>query len=168
MWNFIARNGEFTVNVALVVNNVPVLGVVGIPVWNTLYSATSGKGAVKLEGDSVPRTLQHAGRSEGYICAESRFHPSPETAAFCAQYGITSLKTVGSSIKLCFIAEGEIDVYPRFQPTKEWDTAAGQCILNESGGKLVVMSSLEPLRYNKPDIVNPSFIACSKTFPLRH
>lgn len=153
--DFIARTGEFTVNIALIENGFPIMGVVYIPVEDTLYFAAKGKGAYK-NGQPI---YNHSTRKE-LIATDSIFHSTEETLDFLKKYGITTVKKFGSSIKFCKLAEGEIDVYPRFNGTKEWDTAAGHIIANEAGCKLIDIRTKAELLYNKEDIKNNFFIAC--------
>lgn len=161
--DFIAKNGEFTVNIALVRDGRPVLGVVAIPALGIAYGAERGKGAFKVEGEKIKR-IRHESTRTDLICAESRFHASPKTEKFCKKNGITKVVKSGSAIKLCKVAEGEIDVYPRFNPTMEWDMAAAHVILNEAGCELFVMETGKPLRYNREDLRNPSLFVCANRF----
>lgn len=153
--DFIARNGQFTVNIALIENGVPVMGVVYVPVDDTAYFAQKGKGSYK-NGQLI---YNHSTRKE-LIATDSIFHSTEETLDFLEKHSITTVKRFGSSIKFCKLAEGEIDVYPRFNGTKEWDTAAGHIIANEAGCKLIDIRTKAELLYNKEDIKNNFFIAC--------
>jgi 3'(2'), 5'-bisphosphate nucleotidase len=173
---FIKRNGEFTVNIALVQNSVPVMGVIYVPVRKELYFAVEGVGAYKcssiigLEDDGVPleQLIKESDRMpledvrERFIVVASRSHLSPETEEYIAdlkkKYGSVELISSGSSIKICLVAEGKADVYPRFAPTMEWDTAAGHAIARASGMEVYQAGKDEPLRYNKEDLLNPWFI----------
>lgn len=161
--DFVARNDEFTVNIGLVSNRVPVFGLVAIPALGLIYYAEHGKGAYKLENGTTKKIF-HDKERPSFICTESRFNASEKTVAFCKKYNIKEVVRFGSSLKLCKMAEGEIDVYPRFVGTKEWDTAAGHCILNEAGCQLVRMQDGGPFLYNKESIVNPSFIASARRY----
>lgn len=153
---FIKRIGEFTVNIALIENGEPVLGVVYAPVLDALYTGERGGGAfLNGEAISVVESMPDTVRVVG-----SRSHPSPETLdwlkALAKPYRLIPM---GSSLKLCRIAEGKADLYPRLGPTSEWDTAAGHAVLNAAGGELVTLDG-KPLRYNqKRDYLNPHFIA---------
>lgn len=165
---FIKRNGEFTVNIALVKQGVPVLGVVYAPALDTLYFAAEGVGAFKLEGamssdlnSASPITVAEKG-DEAWKIVGSRSHGSERMEAFVKTLGEYEMVPMGSSLKLCMVAEGKADLYPRLAPTSEWDTAAAQAIVELAGG-IVVRDDLSLLRYNsKDDILNPHFIVASK------
>lgn len=172
---FIKRNGEFTVNIALVKDGTPVLGVIYLPVKKELYFAADGVGAYKLsgigalkEGDTL-ETLQaaavrlpHTEFKEAFVIVASRSHLTPETEAYIEemkkQHDLVELISSGSSIKICLVAEGKADVYPRFAPTMEWDTAAGHAIARAAGAEIYRADTGMPLRYNKEDLLNPWFI----------
>lgn len=171
---FIKRNGEFTVNIARIHEGVPVLGVIYIPVRKTLYFASEPTGAFKisdigysdaLQWDEIvarSRKLPLPETHDGTVIVASRSHLSPETEAFIeeikARKGNVELKSSGSSIKICLVAEGTADIYPRFAPTMEWDTAAGHAIAKGAGKEIYHASTQEPLRYNKADLLNAWFI----------
>lgn len=163
--NFIARDGQFTVNIALVRNNIPVLGVVHVPVLNETYFGEKGSGAFVCRNEQVAQISNQSSR-EDLVCAVSCFHDSKASQEFRKEHGITNIRKLGSSLKLCKLAEGEIDVYPRLEGTKEWDTAAAQCIVEEANGKVLDVTTGKPLTYNKPEIRNNHFIAsrCDLTF----
>lgn len=156
---FVKRNGEFTVNIALVEDGVPVFGVILAPVGGALWHGTRWQGAWRCEGDTkrairvrVPATLP-------LRIAASRSHLDPRTAALMERIGDTESVAMGSSLKFCLLAEGGMDVYPRFAPTSEWDTAAGQAILEAAGGVLLDPHG-RPFRYNQRDtLLNGDFIA---------
>ncbi len=178
---FIKRNGEFTVNIALIQNGKPLLGVIYIPVKNIFYFAAQGLGSYRLEACTadVPASMEGllkissrlpldslssdlaSSRSRVTVIG-SRSHMSPETEQFIAglktRYKEVDFLAAGSSLKFCLIAEGRADVYPRFGPTMEWDTAAGQAIVEQAGGRVLRAGSEEPLSYNKENLLNPSFI----------
>jgi 3'(2'), 5'-bisphosphate nucleotidase len=161
---FIKRNGEFTVNIALIDNHRPVLGVIYVPVMRICYFACAGLGAYKQEA-AGGRSAIHVSSCCGNVVrvAGSRSHGSPEFDDFLARLGWHELVSMGSSLKSCLVAEGKADVYPRFGPTSEWDTAAAQCIVEEAGGCLMDMA-MRPLRYNtKPSLINPSFLVVGDT-----
>ena len=182
---FIKRNGEFTVNIALIEDGIPVLGVVYAPVIGELYFALRGLGAYKLESSGIseiekedidlknildsskflPSSLSNQGE---VTVVASRSHMSKETEGFIKKLEekYSTVKTVskGSSLKLCLVAEGKADVYPRFAPTMEWDTGAGQAIVEISGGKVVDAQTGESLKYNKESLLNPHFIALRKGY----
>jgi len=153
---FIKKNGEFTVNIALIHQNTPILGVVYPPVLNQLYSAVKGQGAT-LAGKKIQvsgKTLDAAGLK----AVASRSHMSPETEDFLAGLKDPVLVSKGSSLKLLMVASGEADVYPRFGPTMEWDTAAAQIVVEEAGGQVLHTDQKGAVRYNKENLLNPFFI----------
>jgi 3'(2'), 5'-bisphosphate nucleotidase len=156
---FVSRNGEFTVNIALIEAGRPVLGVVYVPVLGLTYYACRGQGAFKHKGAEAPRVLRARTRPEARpIVATSRSHPGAFLAAFLARIGAHHTVSMGSSLKFCLVAEGAADLYPRLGPTMEWDTAAAQCVVEEAGG-VVVDRDGRALAYNKPDLHNPWFVA---------
>lgn len=171
---FIKRNGEFTVNIALVHQGLPVMGVIYVPVKKCLYFAEETLGAyrlkdlVRLETDSPETLARHAEHlpvkesRDAFVIVASRSHSTPETEAYIEkmrrEHGRVELRSSGSSLKICQVAEGEADVYPRFAPTMEWDTAAGHAIVRAAGGEIWQAGRQEPLRYNKEDLHNPWFI----------
>ncbi len=156
---FIKKNGEFTVNIALIENNEPVLGVVYIPANATLYCATKGEGAFKQIADGPKEKIEHETykKSEPAKIMVSRSHRGSDTKERLAKMGIEVGEEIpsGSSLKICFVAEGKADLYPRFGPTMEWDTAAADAVYRYSGKNGPVKSSL---KYNKEDLHNPEFI----------
>ncbi len=162
---FIKRNGEFTVNIALVENGVPVMGVIYVPVKDTLYIG-SEEGAFKYEayaaGGSRKEALPLPKGNRSYTVVGSRSHMSPETEAFFEkkkkEYGEVEVMAVGSSLKLCMVAEGKADAYPRYAPTMEWDTGAGHAIALAAGFNVTKYNTTEPLAYNKEDLLNPWFL----------
>jgi len=178
---FVKRNGEFTVNIALIQNGFPLIGVIYIPVKNIFYFAAEGLGAYKLELSNAevptsiegllkissrlplaPNSSDKASHLSRITVIGSRSHMSSETEQFIndlkAGYEEVDFLAAGSSLKFCLIAEGRADVYPRFGPTMEWDTAAGQAIVEQAGGRVLRAGSQKPLTYNKEDLLNPSFI----------
>lgn len=166
---FIQRNDQFTVNIALIDAGRPTLGVVFAPLSGELYAADGGDGggAFKVSaddaGDSGPRRIRvKPVDRRRVILAVSRAHAGPRTAAYRARLAAVfdSVDTVaiGSSLKICLVAEGAADIYPRLSPTSEWDTAAAHCILAAAGGGVTDVDG-RPLRYNKTDILNPWFLA---------
>lgn len=157
---FIARNGEFTINVALVDRGAPVLGVVLAPALDRLFAGVVGAGAF-AEDRSGRRTALACRRapSAGLTVVSSRSHGDREAIdAFLAGRVVASHIHIGSSLKFCLVAGGEADVYPRFGRTMEWDTAAGHAILHAAGGRIADLNGAE-LRYGKSGLVNPPFIA---------
>jgi 3'(2'), 5'-bisphosphate nucleotidase len=152
--DFIAKNGQFTVNIALIEDNQPILGLIYIPVLDTIYWAERDKGAYKDQ-----EKIYNTSNRMDLIAADSIFHSTEATINFLKQNGITQIRRYGSSLKYCMLAEGKIDIYPRFNGTKEWDTAAGQIILEEAGCKIIDIFTKKSLRYNKPNIENNFFLA---------
>ncbi len=156
---FVKRNGEFTVNIALIDDGVSVLAVVQAPVTGVLWHAWHGRGAFRREagGDVALRTRQPA--SGPLRVAASRSHRDPRSEQVMQRIGDCEPVALGSSLKFCRLAEGGMDVYPRFGPTSEWDTAAGQCVLEAAGG-VVIDPRGRALRYNQRDtILNGDFLA---------
>ncbi len=157
---FIRRNGEFTVNVALVSGGAPVLGVVHVPVRERTFAGAAGLGAWCRDGEAAGRgeTIRAEGTGDDdLLVAASRSHPGPHLAAFLEQLPEHRLVSMGSSLKLCMVAEGRADVYPRLGPTMEWDTAAAHAVVTAAGGRVLDFEG-RPLRYNKEDLHNPYFI----------
>lgn len=159
---FIAGIPEFTVNIALIEERVPLLGVIGAPATGTFYGGLVGTGAwwwPGLDADRQPIVARQP-PVEGLIAMVSRVHgDSPALNRFLAPLAVVERRRCGSSLKFCELARGAADLYPRFGPTCEWDTAAGQAILEAAGGRLMTAASGLPLRYGKPDFLNPDFIA---------
>lgn len=158
---FIKRNGEFTVNIALITEHSSSLGVVYIPVQDVCYSASRNQGAYKQEQNSAAvKIASRASTPEDKptICG-SRSHAGKSLQALQDKISNFDLISMGSSIKMCLVAEGVADIYPRFGPTSEWDTAAAHCVVNEAGG-VIVDTTLKTLQYNTKDsLLNPSFLA---------
>ncbi|WP_137226597.1 3'(2'),5'-bisphosphate nucleotidase CysQ [Shewanella sp. MEBiC00475] len=167
---FIKRNGEFTVNIALIHQGQAIAGVVYAPVLDKCYSGIVGQGAW-LEHNGLIATLDIRNRElqSPPIVVGSRSHISPDVAAYLQTIGEHKMLSVGSSLKFCMIAEGQADVYPRLGLTSEWDTAAAQAVLESAGGQVVEYPGLTPLQYNqKENILNPYFIAASSAwFPRK-
>ena len=156
---FINRNGEFTVNIALIHQHRPVLGVVAIPASQTIYTGAVGLGAQRIDehGSRSIRTLQSA-RSVPIVVG-SRSHRGDSLDALLSRLDPHELCAVGSALKFCRVAEGVADFYPRLGPTSEWDTAAGQAVLEAAGGKVIDLHG-SPLRYNQREsLLNPHFLA---------
>jgi 3'(2'), 5'-bisphosphate nucleotidase len=154
---FLKGTGDFTVNIALIENNEPVLGVVYAPVTATAYYAEKGKGSWKQVYGGKPERIYSRvmPSNEGLIVAESRSHPSKELEAILKNIKVLKRIQVGSSLKFCLVAEGAADIYPRLGTTMEWDTAAGDCVYRNSGKEGPRPS---PLVYNKPSLKNGNFI----------
>ena len=160
---FIKRNGEFTVNIALIEGDRPVLGVVYVPVTGVVYSASQTMGAWKQEADGAARPIRvRAYRGGKAIVAASRSHADGAVDKFLARLrareGEPETVNMGSSLKLCLVAEGKADIYPRLGPTCEWDTAAAQCVVEAAGGWVKDLR-MHPLVYIKPSLLNPWFLA---------
>ena len=156
---FVARNGEFTVNIALIEKGVPVAGVLHVPVAGSTAWAPGDGTAWLANAGGATRRLAIAGEARTPVrVAASRSHPDAELARWLADLGTAELVRAGSSLKFLWIASGRADVYPRFGPTCEWDSAAGQAIVEAAGGR-VVTGAGEALRYNSRDsLVNPPFL----------
>lgn len=177
---FIKHNGEFTVNIALIINGFPILGVIYAPVLGDLYFSLKSEGSykaisikptsssnlkyedLKLSATKLPLNQKR----DKLTVVVSRSHMNQETEEYIKslekKYGEISYTNCGSSLKMCLIAEGAADLYPRFGPTWEWDTAAGQAIVEESGCHIVSMDTKHRLHYNKEEINNPWFIVKAK------
>lgn len=173
---FVKRNGEFTVNIALIKNGVPVSGVIYVPVKDEMYLGIEGKGAFKIDnyskvhvshkdvddllskGVKLPKTKT----GSTFKMVGSRSHMSDETMEYFEKmkqkHGDVEMVSMGSSLKLCLVAEGVADVYPRFAPTMEWDTGAGDAIARNSGCVVTEKDEVTPLQYNKENLLNPWFI----------
>jgi 3'(2'), 5'-bisphosphate nucleotidase len=178
---FVKRNGEFTVNIALVQRNKPVLGVIYSPVFKDLYFAADGIGSFKVgRHDLIPvindlhdfsleqlialaKKLPAGSYPEVFTLVASRSHLSKEIYAYIEEqklkHGDVNIVNTGSSIKMCWVAEGLANEYPRYGPTMEWDTAAGQAILENAGCELIDLSTNQPMKYNRPELRNNSFVA---------
>ena len=154
---FISRNGQFTVNIALIERERPVLGVVHAPVTGVTYLACVGGGAHKCEGEQSPRPIRVRATAARPVIVASRLHAGRALAGFLERVGDHQLVSMGSSLKFCLVAEGAADVYPRLGPTMEWDTGAAQCVVEQAGGRVVDVAN-RPLRYNKPSLKNPWLI----------
>jgi 3'(2'), 5'-bisphosphate nucleotidase len=194
---FIKRNGEFTVNIALIHANKPVLGVIYVPVKETFYFAAAGIGAYKLtktkivvdnmsvneildKSQKLPLGVNNKKSNSGndkhttnerepITVIGSRSHGTKEFSEFIEQmkekHGDVELISAGSSLKFCLVAEGMADIYPRFGPTMEWDTAAGQAIVEQIKGRVIDIETKKPLKYNKRNLLNPFFMVTGqKTF----
>ena len=155
---FVNRNGEFTVNIALIEDGQPVLGVVHVPVMNRTYIGCKGIGAQRRDADGAPYAI-----SVAETCASparivgSRSHRGASLDAYLTRVGEHDMVPMGSSLKFCVVAEGEADLYPRLGPTSEWDTAAAQAVVEQAGGSVVTLDG-KPMKYNtKADILNPHF-----------
>lgn len=156
---FIKRNGEFTVNIALVAGHEPVLGVVHAPASNTDYYGCRGVGAFAREGAESPRPITVSRTAQQPLrVVGSRSHRGDSLDAFLARIGPCEMVPMGSSLKFCLVAAGTADIYPRLGPTSEWDTAAAQAVVECAGGQVVDLEG-RPLRYNTgPGVLNPFFV----------
>lgn len=170
---FVKRNGEFTVNIALIENGNAVAGVIYVPVTGIMYFGIPQKGAYKISGFNSPEAgldkwidsavkLPSAKGGDVYTVVGSRSHKSIETAEFMDElsdtHGEINIVSMGSSLKICLVAEGVADIYPRFAPTMEWDTAAGHAIAKAAGKEIYDHSTAKPMVYNKENLLNNWFI----------
>lgn len=170
---FIKKNGEFTVNIALMKGQYPVAGVIYVPDKHTLYLGAGDRGSYRLEGvkepfaelDQMLQMAEQLPKSKGdrkFTIVGSKSHPSPETQEFIeelsARKGEVEVISMGSSLKLCLVAEGTADAYPRFAPTMEWDTAAGQAVAEASGARVINWSTKSRMAYNKENLLNDWFL----------
>lgn len=169
---FVKRNGEFTVNIALIHHGMPILGVIYVPVKEELYFALDGLGSYKINHSSIVSNLDNLildsnklpfkKNRDHYVIVGSRSHMSKETEAFFKEkkdiHANVDIITVGSSLKLCMVAEGRADAYPRCAPTMEWDTAAGHAIAKMAGFSVLEYKTNKELVYNKKNLLNPWFL----------
>ena len=170
---FVKRNGEFTVNIALIHNGIPIIGVIYVPVKEELYFAIEGLGSFKKSNFNTEiedldilisnsNVLPISSDRSSYTVVGSRSHMSLETKYFVDQkkqeHDYVEVMSVGSSLKLCMVAEGRADAYPRYAPTMEWDTGAGDAICRMAGFQVLKFNSSHPLRYNKENLLNPWFL----------
>jgi 3'(2'), 5'-bisphosphate nucleotidase len=155
---FVKRNGEFTVNIALINNGLVELGVVHVPVSGLSYSACTGGGAFKTQAGQAPQAIHVRQLPSGPIAvAGSRSHSGDSLLKFLDRLGPHELVSMGSSLKICLVAEGVADLYPRLGLTSEWDTAAAQCVVEQAGGQVTGLD-MRQLRYNTKDsLLNPHF-----------
>jgi 3'(2'), 5'-bisphosphate nucleotidase len=156
---FIKRNGEFTVNIALVEAGRVAAGVVYVPAQDKMFYGIVDKGAWRVDNEdkAVPIKVRKANLQAGLTVVMSRSHPSPELADYLQDITVSKALPVGSSLKFCVVAEGKADLYPRLGPTMEWDTAAGQAVVEAAGGTVRQVDG-SPLCYNKSNLLNPFFI----------
>ena len=170
---FIKRRGDFTVNIALVEDGVPTLGVVYAPARERMFLTTAGGGAVEEigpfdldePGETVPIKVSVPDTDALRVVA-SKSHRDQATDDYIAQFNVSDLVSAGSSLKFCLVAAGEADFYPRLGPTMEWDTAAGHAVLRAAGGEVLDKSTLQPLRYGKAAFRNPFFLAYAPGVPV--
>lgn len=154
---FVSRNGEFTVNIALIEDGSPVLGVVHLPVLGETYWRNDA-GEAWRERDGARARIHCRAPRDGLVAVASRSHSNPETDEYLSRFPIKERISAGSSLKLCRIAEGVADIYPRIGRTMEWDIAAGHAVLTAAGGRVLTLDDA-PLRYGKPGFENPPFVA---------
>lgn len=158
---FIKRNGEFTINIALVVDHEALLGIVAAPAQELLYWGAAGLGAFSRHRDAPQSRIHTSPPQTPLRVVGSRSHASPETAGYLERLGPHVMTGIGSALKFCLIAEGKADLYPRFGPTSEWDTAAGQAVLEAAGGHVTRLDG-HRLRYNcRETVINGDFVAFS-------
>ena len=158
---FIKRNGEFTVNIALIENGKPVLGVVTAPALEVGYVAAQGLGAFKVEANGARKAISVSGKPKAgaaWRVVGSRSHPSPDLAAWLEQLGEHTMLPMGSSLKLCLIAEGSADAYPRVGPTCLWDTGAAHAVVLEAGGRVETLEGTALSYANPSEKLNPYFV----------
>jgi len=156
--DFTNRTGEFTVNIALIENGEPVMGVVTAPALGEAYWGIKGQGAWKREADGSTRRLAVENPPQAIRAVASKNHMNEDTRHFIEQLGEHQLVQAGSSLKFCRIAEGQADIYPRLGPTCEWDTGAAHAVLVAAGGKVTQLDGT-PLAYGKEEVLNPYFVA---------
>jgi len=156
--DFTNRTGEFTVNIALIENGEPVMGVVTAPALGDAYWGIKGQGAWKREADGSTRRLAVENPPQAIRAVASKNHMNEDTRHFIQQLGEHQLVQAGSSLKFCRIAEGQADIYPRLGPTCEWDTGAAHAVLVAAGGKVTQLDGT-PLAYGKEEVLNPYFVA---------
>jgi len=167
---FILKRGDFTVNIALIEDGVPTLGVVHAPARGRLFAGDAGAGAwtqdVSRAGDASARRpiAVRALPAGGIAAVASKSHPTPETEEYLADYDVADRLSIGSSLKFCLVAAGEADLYPRLGPTMEWDTAAGDAVLRAAGGHVYGPDG-DVLGYGKPRFFNPGFVAAGDIRP---
>jgi len=165
---FLKRNGEFTVNVALVRGNRPVLGVVYAPALDRWYYATAEDGAWRRDDEREPVAIEVGEKRDDrpWQVVGSRSHNTREVEDFVARLGAAEFVAMGSSLKLCLVADGSADIYPRLGPTSEWDTCAAQAVVEAAGGQVVNAETGQALTYNaRETLLNPWFIVCREPDP---
>ena len=158
---FIKRNGQFTVNIALIVKGEPVLGVIYVPVTEITYYGKKDSGAFKKEKGKVEK-LNVSSKTSDWTAVGSSSHSAPEEVELLKKYPVSNSIAIGSSLKFCLVAEGKAEIYYRHGPTMEWDIGAGQAIVESSGGA-VLDASGKPFRYNKEILLNGSFLCLAQS-----
>ncbi len=155
---FINRNGEFTVNIALIEDKKPIVGIIYVPVTDVLYYGHTKDALATKENNNQTTSLKVLGDRKNRIAVRSKSHASEEEATVLDYYNVTEEISVGSSLKFCMVAEGKADLYYRHGPTMEWDTAAGQAIAEAAGATVYIEKGPEPFRYNKENLLNTGFL----------
>ena len=145
-------------NIALIDNGTPVLGVVHVPVVDVTYYGGHSIGAFMSEGSADAQKISINNKETNRIAVRSKSHPSPEEETVLNKYQVVESISRGSSLKFCMVAEGKADIYYRFGPTMEWDTAAGQAVVEAAGGKVLVGTGPDEFKYNKSSLLNSSFL----------
>lgn len=164
---FIKKNDEFTVNIALIKNQQPILGVIGVPAKNVVYAAVKGEGAFKHQSENELQKIHVKSQDPDHLTfAVSRSHLDEKTKTMVDENNAEMLQA-GSALKLAYVAEGLVDIYPRFGPTMLWDVAAGQCIIEEAGGQVLWANNKQYMTYNINHMINNSFIAMNKILQKR-
>lgn len=160
---FLKRNGEFTVNIALIENGIPIFGVIHLPAYSKTYWGGKSIGAMsKKDGEKSKKISVSKRKNIGLKVVSSRSHKNDKLDSYLNNFDSVQNINIGSSLKFCLLAEGKADFYPRLGPTSEWDTAAGEAILKYSGGYLLTIEGLK-MKYNKSEsLLNPYFIAASE------
>ena len=153
-------NGAFTVNIGLVIDRRPVFGIVHAPALDRFFAGVVGQGAWETSGGETKPIRVRAVPADGPLAVASRSHRDPQTNGWLDSHGITATIATGSSVKFGLLAAGEADVYPRFGPTMEWDTAAGEAVLRAAGGRVACLDGSDFV-YGKPEFRNTPFIACA-------
>ncbi|MDE7174644.1 MAG: 3'(2'),5'-bisphosphate nucleotidase CysQ [Helicobacter sp.] len=179
--DFLAQNGGWTINIALIHSQRPILGVVYAPAFHQLFIAFKGFGSFTFEVEKLKNALKtqtlnvlwlkknkhklsgdRIAQDKQILACDSMFHSTQQTQEFFQKYNL-KVQKYGSSLKVCALAEGKADIYPRFNGTSEWDTAACDIVLEETGGEMLDCETKKPLAYNKPSVRNPYFIAFAKS-----
>lgn len=155
---FIKRNGEFTVNIALILEGYPVMGVIYAPVMDVYYIGEADRGTYRIDKEKKTRLEIRNKKKDNLIAVRSRSHASPEEEDVFKKYNVTEFTSIGSSLKFCMVAEGRADIYYRHGPTMEWDTGAGQVIVESAGFAMTSMQTGERFSYNKENLLNPGFL----------
>lgn len=164
---FISKTDEFAINIALVEDNYPVLGLIYLPAKKVCYYAEKGKGCFLKDGERIT-PVNASNAANKLSCVESRFHTSELTQTFCKEVGINDFLTCGAALKFCLLAEGEVSIYPRFVGSSEWDTASGQIILEEAGCQLFDLKTFSRMRYNKESIRNNWFVGFNSNININN